>query len=219
MPKDVDHDERREELLEAVWRLVAREGIEGATMRGMAQETGWSTGVLAHYFADKDDIIGSALRLAYDRIAARWAVKLDGLTGMRALHELMLDNLPLDEQREIETKFLMNYWSRLIRGDQTIPRPAWRGKLLIVMLTDLAREGQQAGEIRRDEAPEDIAERLLGLIDGFSLHALLDPQRLTPQRQIALVEQELQRLSTPQAASADGGGGATKTSRRRKAHA
>ena len=116
MPKDVDHDERREELLEAVWRVVARDGIERATIRVIAKETAWSSGVLAHYFADKDDIIESALRLMYERIAARWDEKLAGLSGLRALHELVLDNLPLDDERELETKFLMNYWSREIRG-------------------------------------------------------------------------------------------------------
>ena len=73
MPKEVDHDQRREELLEAVWRVIARDGMEGTTIRAIAKETGWSTGVLAHYFGDKDDIISSALRLAY--MWARWTVR------------------------------------------------------------------------------------------------------------------------------------------------
>jgi AcrR family transcriptional regulator len=197
MPKDVDHDERREELLESVWRVVARDGLEGATIRGMARETGWSAGVLAHYFADKDDILESALRLAYERIATRWAAKLDGLSGIAALRELVLDNLPLDDQREIETKFLMNYWSRAIRGGDGLPRPAHTGPTLIDRLTAFVREGQEAGEIALDETAEDIAERLLGLIDGFSLHALLDPDRLTRERQVALVEAELDRMQRP----------------------
>jgi AcrR family transcriptional regulator len=198
MPKDVDHDERREELLESVWRVVARDGLEGATIRGIARETGWSSGVLAHYFADKDDILESALRLAYERIAARWDAKLEGLTPVAALRELVLDNLPLDDERELETKFLMNYWSRAIRDGDGVPRPARRGPLLIDRLTVLVRDGQQAGEIVLEESPEDIAERLLGLIDGFSLHALLDPQRLSRERQVALVEQEFSRMTRPQ---------------------
>src|SRR3954469_4654606 len=179
MPKDVDHDERREELLRAVWRVVARDGMERATIRAIARETGWSSGVLAHYFADKDDILVSALRLAYERIAARWSVKLEGLVGIRALHELVLDNLPLDDERELETKFLMNYWSREIRGGNHGPPPTRRAPMLIDLLTALTRDAQGAGEIGPDETPEDIAERLLGLIDGFSLHTLLDPERLT----------------------------------------
>lgn len=197
MPKDVDHDERREELIEAVWRVVARDGLEGATIRGMARETGWSSGVLAHYFTDKDDILASALRLAYSRIAARWERKLAGLSGIAALYELVLDNLPLDDERELETKFLMNYWSRAIRGGDGVPRPARRGPLLIDRLAQLTRDGQLAGEIRDDESPEDIAEYLLALIDGFSLHGLLDPQRLSRERQVALVDRAFARLAVP----------------------
>jgi len=211
MPKDVDHDERREELLEAVWRVVARDGMERATIRAIAKETGWSSGVLAHYFADKDDIIESALRLMYERIAARWDDKLAGLGGLRALHELVLDNLPLDDERELETKFLMNYWSREIRGGNHGPPPTRRSPMLIDLLTALTRDAQDAGEIGPDEAPEDIAERLLGLIDGFSLHTLLDPERLTRERQVALVQQEFDRLN--------GGAAAGNTPKERKAHA
>lgn len=194
MPKEVDHDERREELLEAVWRVIARDGMEGTTIRGIAKETGWSTGVLSHYFADKDEIITSALRLAYERIATRWDEKLEGLTGIQGLHELVLDNLPLDQERELETQVLMNYWSLMIRGHDLIARPRRRGPLLIDLLTRYVREGQEAGEIRVDEAPEDIAERLLGLIDGFSLHALLTPERLSSERQVTLIDQEFERL-------------------------
>jgi AcrR family transcriptional regulator len=206
MPKDVNHDERREELLEAVWRVIARDGMERATIRSIAAETGWSSGVLAHYFADKEDIIGSAFTLAVGRIRRRWDAKLEGLSGRAALFELVLDNLPLDDERELETKFLMNYWSREIRGDGT-PRAPRRGPELIDLLAQLAGEAQEAGEIGREDAPEDIAERLLGLIDGFSLHALLDPQRLTRERQVALVRREFDRMSPPT------------TTTRRRAHA
>jgi len=194
MPKEVDHDERREELLEAVWRVIVRDGIEGTTIRGIAKETGWSTGVLSHYFADKDEIIASALRLAYERIATRWDEKLAGLSGIEALYELVIDNLPLDEERQLETQLLMNYWSMMIRGHDLTDRPQRRGPLLIDLLTRFVREGQEAGEIRSDEAPEDIAERLLGLIDGFSLHTLLNPERLSDERQVTLIEREFDRL-------------------------
>jgi hypothetical protein len=64
------------------------------------------------------------------------------------------------------------------------------------------REGQEAGEIRRDQAAKDIAERLLGLIDGFSLHALLNPERLPRKRQIALIRREFDHLTNGAATNA-----------------
>lgn len=214
MPKTVDHDLRREELLEAVWRVVARDGLEGATIRGMAQETGWSVGVLAHYFKDKDDILVSAVDLALQRIEARWESQLAGLHGLSALRSLVLDNLPLDAERELETKFLMNYWSRAIRDRERVPRPARRGPELIDRLIELIREAQQDGEIDAGRSPEDIAEMLLGLIDGFSLHSLLDPGRLTRERQARLIETELDRLTSEAKGVAAGRDASTQRVRR-----
>lgn len=224
MPKEVDHDERRVELLEAVWRVIARHGIEGTTIRGIAEETGWSTGVLSHYFADKDDIIASALRLVYERTATRWDAKLDGLTGVCALYELVLDNLPLDSEREMETRLLMNYWGLMIRGGDDTPRAQRRGPLLIDRLTRLIREGQEAGEIRTEQEPKEIAERLLALIDGFSLHHLLNPGRLSRKRQVALIGWEFDRLTegavTPTPTSAATGADDSKSNaNRRRTHA
>lgn len=218
MPKEVDHAERREELLEAVWRVIVRDGIEGTTIRGIAKETGWSTGVLSHYFADKDEIIASALRLAYERIATRWDAKLEGLSGTDALYELVVDNLPLDDERKLETQLLMNYWSMMTRGHELTARPRRRGPLLIDLLTRLVREGQKAGEIRRDEKPEDVAERLLALIDGLSLHALLDPGRLSGKRQVALIRQEFDRLTADTSANPKADT-KTRANRRRRTYA
>ena len=38
MPKIVDWDERRDEILSATWRVIARDGIDGATIRAIAKE-------------------------------------------------------------------------------------------------------------------------------------------------------------------------------------
>jgi AcrR family transcriptional regulator len=194
VPKNVDHDARRADLLEAVWRVIARDGLDHTTIRSLARETGWSAGVLAHYFADKDDILTSALRLAHERIAARWEEKLAGLNGIDALRELVLDNLPLDDERALETKFLINYWSRAVTRSPG-GRSPWRvGPLLVDRLVRLVGEAQERGEIDAAQVTEDVGERLLALIDGLSLHALLDPERVTRERQVAIVEQEFERL-------------------------
>src|SRR4029077_5955569 len=99
-----------------------------------------------------------------------------------------------------------------------VQRTPGGGPALIDRLVELARNGQEADEITSDEPPEDIAERLLALIDGLSLHSLLDPQRLTRSRQVSLVEQEFNRLRIPQPTSAIAGDGAS-TTRRRNTHA
>jgi AcrR family transcriptional regulator len=197
MPKVVDHLERREELLEAVWRVLARDGLHGTTIRAIANETGWSAGVLAHYFTDKEDILISALRLSHTRIAARWEEKLAGLEGFAALRELVLDNLPLDDERELETKLEIIYWDRAIASSELRKALSRRGPTLLERLDKLAAEAQARGEISSREPSADVAQRLLGLIDGLSLRRLLEPRRVTRARLATLIEQEFRRMTTP----------------------
>ena len=197
MPKVVDHDERREELLEAVWRVLARDGLNGTTIRSIADETGWSAGVLAHYFTDKEDILISALHLSHERIGARWEEKLEDLQGLAALRELVMDNLPLDDERELETKLELILWDRSVASEETRTALTHRGSpTLIERLEKLVAEAQAAGEISTDEPSGEVAERLLGLIDGLSLRHLLQPKRFTRKRLAALMESELSRMTT-----------------------
>ena len=69
MPRRVDVEERRNAVLAAVWRVVERDGLPGATMRAIAQEAGASTAVITHYFNNKDEVLRAALELSHLRIA------------------------------------------------------------------------------------------------------------------------------------------------------
>src|SRR5580692_1468139 len=71
MPKVVDHDARRAELVDAAWRVIAAEGLEAATMRRIAQAAGCTTGRVTHYFYSKDDMLVAALREVHRRAAER----------------------------------------------------------------------------------------------------------------------------------------------------
>jgi BetI-type transcriptional repressor, C-terminal len=55
-------------------------------------------------------------------------------------------------------------------------------------------EAQRRGDMDGETAASTIAERLLALIDGLSLHALLYPERLSPQAQMTIIDQEFVKL-------------------------
>jgi len=54
MPKIVDHEERRKEILKKSFGFFAKKGYASATMRNLSDELGISTGTLYHYFRNKD---------------------------------------------------------------------------------------------------------------------------------------------------------------------
>ncbi|PMB08315.1 TetR family transcriptional regulator [Fischerella thermalis CCMEE 5328] len=53
MPKIVDHEQYRKELLMKSFDLFAQKGYAAITMRDIAKELGVSTGTLYHYFSNK----------------------------------------------------------------------------------------------------------------------------------------------------------------------
>ena len=63
MPKIVDHEQRRDEIALVACRVVAEYGFDQATIVRIAREAGYTTGMVAHYFDTKQDIIIAALRL------------------------------------------------------------------------------------------------------------------------------------------------------------
>lgn len=54
MPKIVDHDKKRAELLEQSFALFAQRGYNAISMRHIADELKISTGTLYHYFPNKE---------------------------------------------------------------------------------------------------------------------------------------------------------------------
>jgi AcrR family transcriptional regulator len=56
VPKVVDHEQRREEMLAGCFDLFAERGYANLTMRKIATELGVSTGTLYHYFDGKPAI-------------------------------------------------------------------------------------------------------------------------------------------------------------------
>jgi AcrR family transcriptional regulator len=61
MPKIVDVEERRRQLVEAVWALAVRGGIEQVTLRKVAEEAGVSMGHVQHYYSSMQALVRDAL--------------------------------------------------------------------------------------------------------------------------------------------------------------
>ncbi len=197
MPKVVDHDERRERIAEAAWRVIEREGPDGANLRRIAREAGYTTGVVTHYFRDKRDLMAFAFGLVVERSTSRMAGAAAEAGAEGALAQL----LPLDEERRRET----TVWLALMGSSLSDPdlaaelrRRYRRAREATLPMFREALVEAQAGD------PDDVADELLAAVDGITVDALTDPERFPPERQMALLRRALARLGLavePQAAS------------------
>lgn len=195
MPKIVDHEQRRREILEATWRVIAAQGIEAATVREIARETGYSNGVLSHYFANKEEILISAHRLAFQQVYDRASAANEGVIGLEAVRRALYEALPLDEERRVEAVLDVSFWSQAltnaqlnaVRRESVINGRAW----WMSMLT----EARERGEIVKTPTLDVLCDEIQALIDGISLAAVMYPSDMTPARQQTMADAFLERIS------------------------
>src|ERR671925_296761 len=109
MPKIVDHDRRREEIVSAVWRVISRDGMASATTRNIAKEVGCSNGILSHYFADKSELLHAALERGYRRVEEEITECRTRLRGIPALREVLLLAIAVTEDKLLGNKVELAY--------------------------------------------------------------------------------------------------------------
>ena len=188
MPKIVDWDARRDEILSATWRVIARDGLARATIRAIAREARCSPGILAHYFDDKADILGSALLMSHRRVAARMDAGTAGLSGLEALEVVMLEALPLDERRDLEAQIEISFWGRALGTAELRELQHTEFDHLYARLRRHLQEACDRGELAGSLDIGLATHQLVVLIDGLSAERVLYPGRVTPQRQIEMLE-------------------------------
>jgi AcrR family transcriptional regulator len=191
MPKIVDWDARRDQILSATWRVIARDGIEGATIRAIAKEANCSAGILGHYFDDKEDILGSALLLSHRRVGARMSAVSAGLAGLAALRVVMLEALPLDETRDLEAQIEISFWGRALGNQRLRDLQHSEFELFCRRLRGHLVEAAGLGELAEFCDPAVATHQLVVLIDGLSAQRVLYPDRVTPQRQVEMLDRLL----------------------------
>lgn len=107
---------RREQICRAAAVVVAREGFAGSTMRMVAEEAGVSTGMLNHYFANRQDLLTQALVFVSERTQERYRVAIEDLPAGRARLHALLDSALADDEQMVETwRVWINAYGEAVR--------------------------------------------------------------------------------------------------------
>ena len=191
MPKIVDHDQRRDEIALVACRVVATHGFEQATVVRIARAAGYTTGMLAHYFDSKQEIILAALRLIMRRIEQRLTrPSEEGIDLLTVLSE----SLPVDANRQIECAFYMAFWGQ-VSADRRLKRiNAWVHR-------EYLRLYQRCFERQWPEwsgwpAPirDEVLRSMVTFINGLTASAVSSPGDWPAPRQIDQLKLQLEML-------------------------
>ncbi len=195
MPKLVDREQRRQEILEVTWRLMASRGADAATMREIAREAGYANGALAPYFSGKDELVAAAYVYVFDRTNDRIRSAVAGKQGLAALRAFLVEVLPTTELTRLEARIVLPFWNRTVTDEHLAQlndaaMRQWRHDL-----GRLVAEGREDGDVTVDTPDDVVVDQLLAIALGLQVLALL-PESPTPAAtQLALLDAALAGLA------------------------
>ncbi len=204
MPKIVDAEARRQEVVQAVFRIIASDGLERASLREVADEAGLAVGSVRHYFASSDELLVFSFGVVIDRIAGRLERALSDVelevAGSPEHHAAVLNLLgqilPLDEELAVDACVWMAF-RHAARIKPVLAPEAERSHRTVAAaigrLILLLNPGQ--ADARQTLVTE--AERLLATLDGLCMHALLQPEWMTAQVCSDVLASHLKTLAAP----------------------
>ena len=180
--------DRRIEVSEAVWKVIVREGLDRTSIRAIARELDCTTGVVTHYFRDKQELILFALDRVTEKLQQAMQKVAEQPVSVDRLVEMLWVFLPLDNKRQEILKVWVAFLGYAVgRESLMLEHQASAGELREVIMQEL-KALQSAKKIRQDIDVGVEANSLLALVNGIALDSLIQKKCLNSKQQKMVIQ-------------------------------
>ncbi|AZE47236.1 hypothetical protein C4K04_1546 [Pseudomonas chlororaphis] len=194
MPKIVDHELRKAEITKAVLKSIGKNGLANTTIRGIVREGGFSSGTLAHYFSNKDDLIDFAFQAVaedtYARIEKRAALCTCAVDKVR----VVIEELVPSPEGEIDSIISLSFWSAVPYDAKLKSKFHEVYEATRRQIREYISEGVANREIKLQGELEDEVDFIVAISDGLLVSFLLDPTRFPDEKHSRLITAAVSRL-------------------------
>jgi TetR/AcrR family transcriptional regulator, transcriptional repressor of bet genes len=189
MPKIVDHAQRRDEIAHVACKVVAHYGFEQATVARIARAAGYTTGMVAHYYESKQEIILAALRLMLLRIEQRLTRERE--TREANLLDVLSEALALDAQRFTECAFWMAFWGQ-VSADKKLRRlNAWVHREYMRLFARCFAEHWQEWQDWPQPVRDQVLRSVVTFMNGLTASAVTSPRDWPADMQVEQLRLQL----------------------------
>lgn len=189
MPKIVDPDEKRREILDAAIRTFAKHGMRGTSLARVAKAAGMGKSSLYHYFETREELFSALASeiLRHEADLFRSLAAQEG-TPRNRLRALVDGITALFADWASAGPILIDFLGEP-KGKKRLARTLDAAREAIAAIV---RDGQRTGEFRRG-APDAVATILLACIDGLFLQELVEPGSTESAARGRLLQDMLER--------------------------
>jgi AcrR family transcriptional regulator len=178
---------KRQDVARAAFTVIARHGLDAASMRAIAFQMGCSTGVLTHYFRDKFELIKFVLDTALEQLTEQIAA-IRTMDGSNSLAQMIMAMLPNSPENETLWRVMVAF-NLASMNEPSLQQDQERREDLVIdgyerLLSDFKRDGVLKNSV--DVKNEAIF--MSCFVDGLASHVLMAPKRYNLELQKKLVD-------------------------------
>lgn len=178
MPKVVDHDQYRRELLQQCFDLFADQGYAALTMRQIAQALGVSTGTLYHYFSSKEDLFEQLVADMVEQDIYSFAAELENLPTFNERLEAAFRFLERNETRcRQQTLISIEFYQQ--QGPDKVQKN--------VVLKQVSAHVEQALVDVLKLEDRRLIRLLMCFVDGLLMHRMFEGETVCMTEQLTLM--------------------------------
>jgi len=179
-PRFASKEARRQQLIDATIKSIAKHGISGTTMTTVTGIAGLSIGLVNFHFSTKDNLFAATLRFLAEEHRDQWKASFEkaDLTPQAKLLAIVDAHYhPKICNRKKLAVWFGFYGEAASRAKyraimEEIDPERW--KVSIALINDIIQEGKYQGV-----DADSVAHTLEGLYDGFCLNILMYPKEFT----------------------------------------
>jgi AcrR family transcriptional regulator len=189
---DRDGSGARRRILDAAVERIARDGIDEVRIARIATDAGVSTSLVHYHFETREALVAEALEHSYELAGDERIGEADVEVSSHAarLADMVDSCLPFPGTGERDWILWVELWLRAVRDPDLRPIAARLYRRMRVWFRDEIVAGIEAGELAECEV-EPLVDRVLALIDGFGVRALLGDPEVSIERARAEVWETL----------------------------
>jgi betaine-aldehyde dehydrogenase len=167
-PQPSTEDTRRRQLVEVTIDSLAELGYVGTTLAQIAIRAGVSTGLVAHYFGDKDGLLDAAFRSLATRVGNQVRARLRQVSTPRGRIQAVIDaNLAPEEFEQRTGTAWLAFWGQVLHVESLRRVQSVYQRRMLSNLRSSLKKLVPADEANR------LAAMIAAMIDGVWLRAAL----------------------------------------------
>ena len=192
MPKIINHEKKKEQIIQYAFDSIVENGVKGSTVRQIAKLAEMTPGQIRYYFPNHSELLNDVMSTVELKVRRRIEIifKSENFNTIDKAKASLLSVLPLDQERLADMEVWMAFRYDIHEyGQSTLDDGI--NQLCNSVLTLLKNE-----HLLKDNLNIHLnSMKLHALIDGLALHKLLNPNGISNDDIQTIVDEEIVRLT------------------------